>query len=179
MDKKANTKKIRKEKDVEMEESSWSRSNNSRKRRLNNKRSSRNKSSSNSSMEVDLPQPSKQYDANNDDVISERESEYINFSQSKKCGKLKNENVKIYKFEEEKTWSWFKINHAPQISDIHVEVDIEQEQEEDNEEIAQITDVIQLNESEKNLLIKSFYWANLTESEVLQKKLKDFIVVFY
>ena len=80
MDRKASLKKIRKEKDVVMEKSSRSRSNNSRKRRLNNKRSSRNKSSSNSSMEVDLPKPSKQYDVNNDDVISEHESEYINFS---------------------------------------------------------------------------------------------------
>ena len=88
MDRKANTKKIRKEKDVVMEESSRSGSNNSRKRRLNNKRSSRNKSSSNSSMEVDLTKPSKQYDANNDDFISKHESEYINFSQSKKYGKL-------------------------------------------------------------------------------------------
>ena len=70
-----------------MEESSRSRSNNSRKRRLNNKRSSRNKSSSNTSMEVDLPKPSKQYDVNSDHVIYEHESEYINFSQSKKCGK--------------------------------------------------------------------------------------------
>ena len=115
MDRKANTKKIRKEKDVVMEESSRSRSNNSRKRRLNNKRSSRNKSSSNSSMEVDLPKPSKQYDANNDDVISEHESEYINFSQSKKCGKLQNENEKIYKFEEEKNLKLIQINYAPQI----------------------------------------------------------------
>ena len=64
-----------------MENSSRSRPNN-KKRRLYNKRSNRNKSSSNSSMEVDLPKPSKQYDANNEDAISEHESEYINFSQS-------------------------------------------------------------------------------------------------
>ena len=37
-----------------------------------------------------------------------------------------------------------------------------------------------MNESEKRSLIKFFYWANLTESEVFQKeKLKDFIVVLY
>ena len=89
MDRKANTKKIRKEKDVVMEESSRSKSNNSRKRRFNNKRSSRNKSSSNSSMEVDLSNPSKKYDVNNEDVISEHKSEYISFSQSQKCRKLK------------------------------------------------------------------------------------------
>ena len=29
-----------------------------------------------------------------------------------------------------------------------------------------------MNESEKRSLIKSFYWANLTESEVLQKEIK-------
>ena len=169
MDRKANTKKIRKEKDVVMEESSRSRSNNSRKRRLNNKRSSRNKSSSNSSMEVDLPKPSKQYDANNDDGISEHESEYINFSQSKKCGRLQNEHEKIYKFEEEKKLEVDLDKSFSSNSDIHGEGDIEQEQEEDNEEIAQITDVTELNESEKRSLIKSFYWANLTESEALQK----------
>ena len=52
-------------------------------------------------------------------------------------------------------------------SDIHGKGGIEQELEEDNEEIAQITDVTEFNESEKRSLIKSFYWANLTESEVL------------
>ena len=36
-------------------------------------------------MEVDLPKLSKQYDENKDDVIYEHESEYVNFSQSKKC----------------------------------------------------------------------------------------------
>ena len=72
---------LEKKKDVVMEESNRSRSNNSRNRRLNNKRSSRNKSSSNNSIKVDLPKPSKQYDANND-VILEHENENINFSQS-------------------------------------------------------------------------------------------------
>ena len=51
---------------------------------------SRNKSSSKSSMEVDLLKPSKQYYVNNENAISEHESEYINFSQSQKCRKLKN-----------------------------------------------------------------------------------------
>ena len=46
-------------------------------------------------MEVVLLKTSKQYDANTDDVISENESEFINFSQSKKCGKLKSENEMI------------------------------------------------------------------------------------
>ena len=91
-----------------MEESSRSRSNNSRKRRLNNKRSRRNKSSSNSSMEVDLPKPSKQYGANNDDVISEHESEYINFFQSKKCAKLKMKMRRYINLRKKKTWSWFR-----------------------------------------------------------------------
>ena len=94
MDKNVNTKKIRNEKDIVMEESSRSRLNNSRKRRLNNKKWCRNKSSSNSSMEVDLPKPSKQYDANNGDAISELESEYISFSQSQKCWKFKSEKKK-------------------------------------------------------------------------------------
>ena len=66
-------------------------------------------------MEVNLPKPSKQYDSNNVDVISEYESEYINFSQYKKCGKLNNENEKIYKFEEEKNLKLIQINHASQI----------------------------------------------------------------
>ena len=56
-------------------------------------------------MKVYLPKPSKQYDENNDDVIFEHETEYINFSQSQKYRKLKSENEKIYEFEEEKTWS--------------------------------------------------------------------------
>ena len=73
-----------------IEESCRSRSNNSRKRRLNNKWVCRNKSTSISAMEVDLSNPSKQYDVNNEDVISEYKSEYISFSQSQKCRKLKN-----------------------------------------------------------------------------------------
>ena len=63
------------------------------------------------------------------------------------------------------------INHSSN-SDIHGEGDVEQEQEEDNEEIAQITDVTEFNESKQRSLIKSFYWVNLTESEVLQKEIK-------
>ena len=74
-------------------ESSRSRSNNSRKRRLNNKRVSRNKSCSISLMEVDLSNPSKQYDVNNEDAISEHKSEYISFSQSQKYRKLKSEDI--------------------------------------------------------------------------------------
>ena len=76
-----------------MEESCRSRSNNSRKWRLNNKRVCRNKSSSICAMEVDLSNPSKKYDVNNEDVISEHKSEYINFSQSQKCRKLKREDI--------------------------------------------------------------------------------------
>ena len=57
-----------------MGESSRSRPNNSRKRRLNNKKVNRNKSRSISLIEVDLPNPSKHYDVNNDDVISEHKS---------------------------------------------------------------------------------------------------------
>ena len=34
----------------------------------------------NNSIEVDLSKPSKKYNANNDDVISEHKSEYMNFS---------------------------------------------------------------------------------------------------
>ena len=45
-------------------------------------------------MEVDLPKPSKQYDANNDEAISEHESEYISFDQSQKCRKLNSEKEK-------------------------------------------------------------------------------------
>ena len=78
MVKKANTKKVRK--DVVIYESSRSSSNNSRNRGLNNKRVSRNKSCSISLMEVDLSNPSKQYDVNNEDAISEHKSEYISFS---------------------------------------------------------------------------------------------------
>ena len=73
---------------------------------------------------------------------------YINFSQSRKCRKLKSENEKIYKFEEgklevdsDKSWS--------SNSDIHGGGDIEQEQEEDNEEISQITNIPEFNESER------------------------------
>ena len=39
----------------------------------------RNKSSSISAMEVDLSNPSKQYDVNNEDAISEHKSEFIIF----------------------------------------------------------------------------------------------------
>ena len=99
-------------------------------------------------MEVILPKPSKQYDVNNDDVISKHESEYINFSQSKNCGKLKNKNEKIYKFEKEKL-EVDSDKSCSSNSDIHGEGDIEQEVK-DNEEIAQITDVTELNESEKD-----------------------------
>ena len=72
-------------------ESSRSRSNNSRKRRLNNKRVNRNRSIS--LMKVDLSNPSKQYDVNNEDAISEHKSEYISFSQSQKYRKLKSEDI--------------------------------------------------------------------------------------
>ena len=74
-------------------ESSRSRSNNSRKRRLNNKRANRNKSRSISLMKVDLSNPSKQYDVNNEDAISEHKSEYISFSQSQKYRKSKSEDI--------------------------------------------------------------------------------------
>ena len=53
----------------------------------------RNKSRSISLMEVDLPNPSKQYDVNNEDAISEHKNEYINFSQSQKYRKLKSEDI--------------------------------------------------------------------------------------
>ena len=69
----------------------------------------RNKSRLISLIEVDLPNPSKHYDVNNEDVISEHKSEYISFSQSQKCWKFKNLKEKIYRFEEEeKAWSWFR-----------------------------------------------------------------------
>ena len=55
-------------------------------------------------------------------------------------------------------------------SDIHSESDIEQELEEDNEEIAQITDVTEFNESEKLSII--MFLANLKESEILHKEIK-------
>ena len=98
-----------------MEELSSSRSNNSKKRRLNNKRSSRNKSSSNNPMEVDLPKSSKQYDANNEDAISEHECEYISFSQSQKSRKLKNENSISINLRRRKILKLIQINHAHQI----------------------------------------------------------------
>ena len=57
-------------------------------------------------------------------------------------------------------------------SDIHGKGDIEQELEEDNEEIAQITNVTEFNESEKKIINKIFYWTNLIESEVPQTEIK-------
>ena len=74
-------------------ESSRSRSNNSGKRRLNNKRVNINKSRSISLIEVDLSNPSKHYDVNNEDAISKHKSEYISFSQSQKYRKLKSEDI--------------------------------------------------------------------------------------
>ena len=53
----------------------------------------RNKSRSISLIEVDLPNPSKHYDVNNEDAISEHKSEYISFSSSQKCRKLKREDI--------------------------------------------------------------------------------------
>ena len=50
---------------------------------------SRNKSNSINSIEEDLSNSSKQYDVNNEDAISEHKSEYISFSQSQKCRKIK------------------------------------------------------------------------------------------
>ena len=52
--------------------------------------------------------------------------------------------------------------------DIYGEGNIEQEQEDDNEEI---TDVTKFNTS-KMIINKIFYWTNLSESEVLQKEIK-------
>ena len=52
-----------------------------------------NKSRSISLMEVNLSNPSKQYDVNNEDAISEHKSEYISFSQSQKYRKLKSEDI--------------------------------------------------------------------------------------
>ena len=44
-------------------------------------------------MEVDLSNPSKQYDVNNEDAISEHKNEHISFSQSQKYRKLKSEDI--------------------------------------------------------------------------------------
>ena len=114
----------------------------------------RNKSRSISLIEVDLSNPSKHYDVNNEDAISEHKSEYISFSQSQKYRKLKREDI----------WFWGRREmlevdsdkSCTSNSDIHSESDIEQWLEEDNEEITQITDVTWFNESEKLSIIKSF-----------------------
>ena len=106
MDKKTNAKKIRKEKDVVMEESSRSRSNNLRKT-YNNKRSSRNKSSSNCPTEAD---PQSLLNNTMQIMMMLFLNMKVNTSTSLnlKMWKLKNENEKIKKFEEEITWSWFR-----------------------------------------------------------------------
>ena len=52
-----------------------------------------NKSRSISLIEVDLSNPSKHYDVNNEDAISKHKSEYISFSQSQKYRKLKSEDI--------------------------------------------------------------------------------------
>ena len=77
--------------------------------------------------------------------------------------------MKIYRFEEEnKKLEVDSDKSCTSNSDIHSESDTEQELKEDNEEIAQITDVTEFNESEKRSLIK-YFLANLKESEILHK----------
>ena len=62
-------------------------------------------------------------------------------------------------------------------SDIHSESDIEQWLEEDNEEIAQIIDVTEFNESEIRLLIIFLLSKFKAKMKNCKMKLKDFIVV--
>ena len=57
-------------------------------------------------MKVNLLNPSKQYDVNNEDAISEHKNEYISFSQSQKYRKKKWRYIDLRK--KKKAWSWFR-----------------------------------------------------------------------
>ena len=124
------------------------------------------RSRSNSPMNVDAPKimPKLEWE----DLISEHESENGNYSQS--------DIQKSYKIEEEKKLEFSDESSSESSgSDIHGEgnysgSDVQSDQ--DSDHIQELWDVSNFSEKEIRSLLKSFFEANLSETEVFSKKIK-------
>ena len=126
------------------------------------------RSRSNSSMNVDEPKPNTKVKADKNELISEHDSEYVRYSQSI--------GSEAHQVEEEKKLQYSDSSSSKSISstsDIHGEgEECNSEEENDVEVVQEVRDITDLNEHEVRELLRSFYEANLTESEVLNKKIK-------
>ena len=126
------------------------------------------RSRSNSSMNVDEPKPSTKVKADKNELISEHDSKYVRYSQSI--------DSEAHQVEEEKKLQYSDSSSSKSISstsDIHGQgEECNSEEENDNEVVQEVRDITDLNEHEVRELLRSFYEANLTESEVLNKKIK-------
>ena len=115
-----------------------------------------------------VPKPNTQVKVDKNELISEHESEYVRYSQSI--------DSEAHQVEEEKKLQYSDSSSYKSISstsDIHGEGEgCNSEEENDIDVVQEVRDITDLNEHEVRELLRSFYESNLTESEVLNKKIK-------